>query len=174
MYTGGASYYYHPDALGSVANLTKSTGATEWTCVYEPFGSPRSTTQNDPSAPTNVMRYTGQLLDSGTSLYHLRARQHDSSNGRFLQLDPQAPRPSDAYFSSYVYAQDRPTVLTDPSGRGGGEPVPSGQFCRVAAIPAAVVALIAAIPGLSLWWTLATFILGGVTLLALYQAGCFG
>jgi len=122
MYTGGASYYYHPDALGSVANLTKSTGVTEWTYVYEPFGSPRSTTQNDPSAPTNLMRYTGQLFDTGPSLYHLRARQYDPSNGRFLQLDPQAPSLSDAYLSSYLYAENRPTVLTDPSGRAGEEP----------------------------------------------------
>jgi hypothetical protein len=49
-------------------------------------------------------------------LYHLRARQYDPANGRFLTLDPLAQGLAQASISPYVYASDRPTFLTDPSG----------------------------------------------------------
>src|SRR5205085_7241295 len=44
MTTGGAAYYYHYDNLGSVANVTSSTGASQGTEVYEPFGAIRTET----------------------------------------------------------------------------------------------------------------------------------
>src|SRR5439155_23423219 len=34
--TPANTYYYHYDQLGSVTNLTNSTGATQWTYSYEP------------------------------------------------------------------------------------------------------------------------------------------
>jgi len=36
--TPSATAYYHQDNLGSVSNITSSTGATQWTYVYEPTG----------------------------------------------------------------------------------------------------------------------------------------
>ena len=46
-----------------------------------------------------------------------RARwQYDPSSGRFLQRDPFALRLTDPPVSSYFYANDEPTLYTDPSG----------------------------------------------------------
>src|SRR5438874_659405 len=37
------------------------------------------------------MRFAGELIDTETSLYHLRARQYDPGSGRFLSVDPLSP-----------------------------------------------------------------------------------
>ncbi|MGH2706334.1 MAG: RHS repeat-associated core domain-containing protein [Actinomycetota bacterium] len=86
MTTPSGSFYYHHDRIGSVRNLTSSSGATEWSYAYEPFGTARSEVKVDPAAPANPMRFAGEALDD-TGLYHLRARQHDPKTGRFLSLD---------------------------------------------------------------------------------------
>jgi RHS repeat-associated protein len=128
MTTGGSTYYYHPDGLGSIANLTSSSGATQWTYTYEPFGAARTTTKNNTQAPSNPFQFTGQYLDSATGLYHLRARQYDPSTGRFLTLDPLAPTLTDPYVAAYVYVNNRPTISVDPSGMGAESGLGSGLF----------------------------------------------
>ena len=115
MRTGSSVYFYHYDVLGSVANLTSATGASEWTYDYEPFGTTRSSTKNDPSAPDNEMRFLGEQND-GTATYNLRARQYDVATGRMLGIDPAGSSPGVPSFSTYIYANDRPTVMQDPSG----------------------------------------------------------
>ncbi len=118
MSDGNNNFYYHYDPLGSVANLTSSSGASDWTYGYEPFGSSRTTVQNDPNAPANPMQFTGEYVDP-TGFYNLRARAYDPSVGRFLTTDPLPPKLSDPYVSAYVYANNRPTLLVDPSGQLG-------------------------------------------------------
>lgn len=115
MFTGGETYYYAYDGLGSVTNLTSSSGATEWTYAYEPFGALRTETQDDPGAPQNPMKFAGQLLDP-TGLYDLPARTYDPQLGRFTQRDPIQPGRDLPASSSYLYAEGRPTILIDPSG----------------------------------------------------------
>jgi RHS repeat-associated protein len=121
MNTGGASYYYHYDGLGSVANLTSATGATQWTYAYEPFGATRTQSQNAPNAPTNSFKFTGEYLDS-LSFYALRAREYDPTNGRFTTVDPLGGAADSQPQSLYVYANDDPTQFTDPTGRGPSAP----------------------------------------------------
>jgi RHS repeat-associated protein len=115
MSTGSSPYYYLYDWLGSAVNLTSSTGATEWTDSYEPFGRIHSETKNDTKAPANPMQFDGEYLDA-TGLYHLRARQYDPSIGRFTTLDPASRNLKMPYSASYVYAEDQPTKLIDPTG----------------------------------------------------------
>lgn len=121
MFTGGQDYYYHQDRIGSVTDLTSSTGTPTLSYAYEPYGTERSAplgslpTGGSPS-PTNLMRFTGELYDADTGLYHLRARQYDPKVGRFLATDPLAPSISSPLVGAYVYANNRPTLLTDPSG----------------------------------------------------------
>jgi RHS repeat-associated protein len=120
MTSGNNTYYFHYDPLGSVTNMTSSAGATEWTDSYEPYGPVRTEVKNDShGAPTTFMKYAGEYLDP-TGLYHLRARQYDPSTGRFLTLDPLPNPTSDPYMSAYSYANDRPALLTDPSGMRSG------------------------------------------------------
>jgi RHS repeat-associated protein len=103
-------HYYHYDNLGSVANLTSANGTTEWTYDWEPFGTPRLRRSNG-SPPANYMWFAGERMDPNTALYNLRARQYYAYDGRFLTTDP-----VDSTQSPYIYANDQPTVLTDPTG----------------------------------------------------------
>jgi len=114
MTTGGgspATYYYSFDALGSVADLTNSSGTTEITYSYDAWGNPTATPIS--GAPTNPIQYTAAYNDP-TGLTHLGARQYDPTTGRFLQTDPA----NLATGSTYAYADNEPTAATDPSGLG--------------------------------------------------------
>jgi RHS repeat-associated protein len=115
MTTGGSARYFLPDGQGTVANVTSSTGTTQWTYTYEPFGSTRSATSGT-GAPTNLMRFDGQLVDGTTGLYDLRARMYDAASGRFLERDPLTSTGKAPYVATYSFVRDRPTVATDPSG----------------------------------------------------------
>jgi RHS repeat-associated protein len=116
---GVRSYYVH-DPIGSVTDVVGSAGATQWRYDYDPFGAASTTTQVDGAAAVNPVRFAGEYLDAATGQYHLRARQYDPALGRMLSSDPVAPRLDDPYVSAYVYANDRPTLLTDPSGLSPG------------------------------------------------------
>jgi RHS repeat-associated protein len=126
MTTGGSTYYYAYDALGSVTNVTSATGASEWTYSYEPFGASRTDTKNDPNAPTNLMKFAGEYFDASGS-YNLRAREYVPGDGRFLELDPSSTETDSPVLSSYVYGADRPTVMVDPSG-ATYHPINTGQL----------------------------------------------
>jgi RHS repeat-associated protein len=125
MTATGNTHYYVNDSLGSTASLTSSTGATEWTYAYEPFGGLRTEAQDAPGAPANVMKFTGQLADT-TGLYHLRAREYDPALGRFTRTDPLESDVVQPLVARYVYAANRPTVMVDPSGKMF-EPSGAGQ-----------------------------------------------
>ncbi len=117
MTTSGGTYYYHYDGLGSVTDVTDSTGAHQLEYRYEAFGDLRQHQQHSTSAPGNYLRYTGEYYDTFTETYHLRARQYDTHLGRFTQTDPAPSAIMNPYLSSYVYANNQATRLTDPSGR---------------------------------------------------------
>jgi RHS repeat-associated protein len=117
MTTPAGSFYYHYDNVGSVTNVTSSSAKTQWTELYEPFGAVRTETKNDGTAPANPMKFAGEYLDP-TRLYDLRAREYDPTTGRFLGLDPLRGSGEGPAISAYVYADDSPTVLADPSGMG--------------------------------------------------------
>lgn len=112
---GGAPFYYAYDELGSVTNLTSSTGATQWTDFYEPFGNIKTETKNN-KAPANLMKFEGQYLDP-TNLYHFGARQYNPVTSTFLTPDPEQTQTVDPAASLYAYAEDRPTVFEDTSGK---------------------------------------------------------
>jgi RHS repeat-associated protein len=118
----GRDYTYLTDRLGSVVELTDARGDPADSYRYDPYG---ALLDNDPSFDNassagsrvvNPFLFTGQYLDSETGLYDLRARNYDTSGGRFVQVDPLTADLRDAYVAAYVYASARPTTLTDPSG----------------------------------------------------------
>jgi len=135
-----AEYYYAHDALGSVASVSDSAGATVWSYTYEPFGKLRSETQHGLQTPLNLLRYTGELWDLDTGLYHLRARQYGPDTGRFLSLDPLPAWIMDPYVASYVYVRNRPTLYADPTGELGWALL--GAFNPVAALVIVTAAVV--------------------------------
>jgi RHS repeat-associated protein len=134
MSAGGSNHYFHYDSLGSVSNLTSSTGGGEWTYAYEPFGPIRTQTQDDPLAPQSPMRFAGELADS-TDLYYLRARQYEPLVGRFLQPDPARASHATPYLSVYAYVANRPTIMVDPSGMSFSAVNSAPQRALLAASP---------------------------------------
>jgi len=133
MRSGNSTYYFHHDGLGSVMNVSSSNGGTQWTYDYLPFGGVRTATKNSNQAPPNVMRFTGQYLDT-TGLYHLRARQYDPVTGRFLATDPAAPALTDPFVATYVYVGSNPVIRIDPSGKCFGPLIFLAPACIGAAI----------------------------------------
>lgn len=115
MRSAGATSYYHYDGIGTVVDVTSASGLPQWSYEYEPFGASRSSLKVDPLAPDNPMRFTGEYRDT-TGLYHLRARQYDSSLGRFLSVDPFPAPVLKPYLCAYSYVGNQPTMFVDPSG----------------------------------------------------------
>ena len=108
--------YLHPNGTGSVGAVTNSSNARQATYAYEPFGAARTSPTNQDNV-ANPIRFGGEYLDGSTGRYNLRARDYDPDTGRFSQLDPVAQDLNDPFVGQYVYANNQPTVLLDPSGQ---------------------------------------------------------
>lgn len=116
MSSGGTLYYLHHDRQGSVVNVTSASGTSEWSYSYEPFGNPRTITKVNPSAPATTLGYLGQLRDSDSGLYDMRARTYDPATGRFSSTDPLTAAPTDPAIEPYDYAAQDPINNSDLSG----------------------------------------------------------
>jgi RHS repeat-associated protein len=110
------TFSYHHDQLGTVTDVTDSTGSTQWRYEYEAYGAERTATNVSGSAPANRLRFNGQYVDTESALYHLRARQYDAAIGRFGAVDPVGNTIDAPHDSVYAYVNGRPTTLVDPLG----------------------------------------------------------
>ncbi len=117
--TGAGTFFYHRDAIGSIRAVTNASGADQWHYDYDPYGEERATVKVASTAPANLVQYAGEAIDTETGLYHLRARQYNPRNGKFLSVDPDVLRPSRPTFSTYIYADGAPTTMVDPTGYRG-------------------------------------------------------
>jgi RHS repeat-associated protein len=140
MTSGGSTYYFHHDRLGSITALTSQSGATERTYSYDPFGNIRTGSQPDPNAPATDLGYLSQLQDPG-GVYDLRARLYNPTDGRFLATDPLPAPATSPYTDAYDYAGQDPIngydlAGTNVQGVGGGAPIwigdalPNDYFCK--------------------------------------------
>jgi RHS repeat-associated protein len=114
MQTPSATYFYHLDPRGSVAELSDSTGSIVASYHYDGFGNVTTVGANPPANP---LLFQGQYLDTDTGLYDMRARDYDPTTGRFTQRDPVVTPVGVPVVSPYVFVADRPTVLADPTGQ---------------------------------------------------------
>ncbi|MFH0790479.1 MAG: RHS repeat-associated core domain-containing protein [Candidatus Omnitrophota bacterium] len=110
-------WFYHYDGLGSVTELTDSSGNVVEQYAYDAFG---KTTIKDAagntltaSAMSNRFMFTGRELDAETGLYHYRARAYSPDLGRFLQTDPVGYTDS---MNLYQYCGNNGVNYTDPYG----------------------------------------------------------
>ncbi|ARN56564.1 hypothetical protein STSP1_00947 [Sedimentisphaera salicampi] len=115
-------YFYHTDALGSVAAMSSSNGHIAETYRYTPYGRPTiydaGGQQITQSSIGNPYMFTGRRYDAGTGLYYYRARMYSPKIGRFLQTDPLG------YFDTinpYAYCGNNPVNWIDPWGLCRGD-----------------------------------------------------
>ncbi|MFF9395297.1 RHS repeat-associated core domain-containing protein [Streptomyces griseoluteus] len=108
MTTGGKSYYYLTDAIGSVIGLVDVDGNKVDTYTYSPRGVRLLAQSTEPVA--QPYRFAGNYQDP-TGLYHLNARYYDANIGRFTQPDPSGQEKN-----PYLYAEGDPVNRIDPDG----------------------------------------------------------
>ncbi|MFH9663582.1 RHS repeat-associated core domain-containing protein [Streptomyces sp. NPDC017248] len=108
MTTGGKSYYYLTDAIGSVIGLVDVDGNKVDTYTYSPRGVRLLAQSSEPVE--QPYRFAGNYQDP-TGLYHLQARYYDANIGRFTQPDPSGQEQN-----PYLYAEGDPVNRIDPNG----------------------------------------------------------
>jgi len=106
---GGNTFFFHQDGLGTITDLTDSSGATAKSYSYDAYG----TILESPDTVEQPYTYTGREFDSESGLYHYRARAYDSVTGRFLQEDPIELAGG---LNFYRYSYNNPTNWSDPLG----------------------------------------------------------
>jgi RHS repeat-associated protein len=116
MATSGGTYYYAHDPLGSVSDVTDSSGAAQWAYSYEPYGVARTTSNVSGSAPENPLQFDGQYVDIQAGTYNLRAREYESGIGRFGGIDPLAQPVTEPALNDYRYADANPLLFDDRTG----------------------------------------------------------
>jgi RHS repeat-associated protein len=122
MTRGSNTYFYTFDGLGSVNELTDSSGSVAESYAYDAFGNLQT-----PPTTGNVYTYTGSEYDLETGLYYYRSRYYDPTIGRFITKDllsGELKNPSS--FNAYLYVSNNPINFVDPFGRqeksGKGNP----------------------------------------------------
>jgi RHS repeat-associated protein len=102
-------YYYHNDHLGTPQRISNEGAGVVWAADYEAFGNLKITASNIP----NNLRFPGQHYDDESNLNYNYFRDYDPQIGRYIQSDPMG---LGGGLNTYVYVENRPTSLIDPSG----------------------------------------------------------
>jgi RHS repeat-associated protein len=115
---GTSAHYYLQDDRGSVVRTTNQAGTPDQEPVtYDPFGA----AQGSPPAKPPTFGYDGgyQNFTSGTKssdLVHFGERYYEPSTGSWTQPDPQTSASGLFQANPYLYANDDPVNLADPTG----------------------------------------------------------
>jgi RHS repeat-associated protein len=106
----------HTDAMGSVRQVSDSSGAISDSFEYDAYGvelAHMGSSEID-------HRYRGEQLDSLTGLYNLRSRWYEAGTGRFASMDSFAGDGADPItLHRYLYSNADPVNWVDPSGKFG-------------------------------------------------------
>ncbi len=106
---GGMSYYYTRDHLGSVREMTNSSGTIVARYDYDPYG--RTTLVSG----TNLsdFQYAGYYAHQPSGLNLTKYRAYDPNTGRWLSRDPIG---ENGGINLYEYCDDNPISRRDPLG----------------------------------------------------------
>ena len=107
---GGASKFYHADALGSTRGITDSTQSATDSILYDAFGNTVSRTGTTPT-PFGFVGKGQYQSDSDSGLQLLGHRYYDPSIGRFISSDPAKDGTN-----WYAYCGNNPVTHSDPTG----------------------------------------------------------
>ena len=119
-----ATVFHHYDGLGSMDRLTDTNQDVDTSYLYRAFGE-QSVLSGSHANPFGWVGRLGYYRQSDQDNYWLRARIYSQVVGRFLSRDPMPNG------NLYLYPNNSPLVLIDPSGRQGC----MGPGCRQGSPP---------------------------------------
>ena len=106
------TYFYTRDHLGSIRELTDSSGGVRARYSYDPFGR-RTRVAGDIEADFG---FAGMILATEASLYLATFRIYDPELGRWLSRDPLPGAEMEEGPNLYAYVGNNPLNLVDPLG----------------------------------------------------------
>ncbi|WP_309893694.1 SpvB/TcaC N-terminal domain-containing protein [Archangium sp.] len=119
-----ATYYYHPDHLGSTSWVTDQVGRVHEHVEYFPFGEVwRDQRHDDDGAPVRAPQYlfSAKEFDEETKLVYFGARYYDPRRARWVSADPfreeWGDQPPAILMSLYAYGNHSPLGWRDPTGK---------------------------------------------------------
>ncbi len=113
--SGGTSYYYTRDHLGSVHEVCDAAGSLVARYDYDPFGR-RSQNQG---ALLSDIGFAGLFYHSPSGLVLTHARAYDPNLGRWISRDPAGEMFG---LNLYAYVNNDPLSFVDLSGLNAGSP----------------------------------------------------
>lgn len=109
----GKQYYYLYNGHGDVIQIVDLNGNIVNSYQYDEWGNILS--QNE--TIQNNFKYTGEILDSETGLYYLRARYYDPTTGRFINKDTnEGDINNPLSLNQFTYVENNPLLYKDPTG----------------------------------------------------------
>jgi RHS repeat-associated protein len=109
--SGRSWYVFGNDVVGSVSGVVSSTGTSNGTWGYTPYGETNGGSGSDP----NPFKFAGGYTLPG-GYTHFGARHYDPALGRWTQRDPLRQLGDLGQADRYVYAGGSPIAQADPSG----------------------------------------------------------
>jgi len=117
---GNRYLYYTQDQINSTRIVTDNAGTVVYSEAYAPYGGVQETWVDsfDPLA-----KFSGKERDAESQLDYFGARYYDSSQYRFISIDPklisQEATVDPQRWSLYTYCSDNPINRIDPDGKWG-------------------------------------------------------
>ncbi|WP_438498560.1 RHS repeat domain-containing protein, partial [Paenibacillus sp. IHBB 3054] len=106
-------YYYLYNGHGDVVQIVNTSGEVVNNYTYDEWGNITSQVEGT----SNSFKYTGEVYDTETGLYYLRARYYDPSIGRFINEDTyEGQIDNPLSLNLYTYVSNNPLIYTDPTG----------------------------------------------------------
>jgi RHS repeat-associated protein len=109
----GSAMYYFGDALQSVHLTTDASAAVVRKQFTDAWGNEIDISGGSGSGPGARYGFTGRENDTESGLMHYRARSFDPLTGRFTSRDPVL------HSNLYMYVENNPVNMVDPTGRDG-------------------------------------------------------
>jgi RHS repeat-associated protein len=109
---GGVNYYFCRDHLGSIREMTNSTGAVVARYEYDPYGN----TARISGTSSSDFGYSGYWRHTPTGISLSLYRAYSSTSGRWLSRDPLEDAEITQGPNLYTYVSNNPLLTTDPLG----------------------------------------------------------
>lgn len=108
----GSNFFYDFDHLGSIRDMTDSSGVVQPRYDYDLYGQKTKTS----GALDSDFQYAGYYMHAPSGLNLTVYRAYNPSPGRWINRDPIE---EEGGISLYGYGLNRPSAVIDPSGLGG-------------------------------------------------------